>query len=107
MSGFNMPPGVSPSDIPGNEEQLSPEEESVDNKLDEIQTTSENYFEDIRKIVGELADRATRQAMTIEDLQQQIRHLMKYAQHKETCDKILHAKSNIDQLCTCGLAPLW
>ena len=107
MSGFNMPPGVSPSDIPGNDEPLLfPEEEAVDNKLDEIQTTSENYFEDIRRIVGDLANRATRQAMTIEDLQQQVRHLMQYAQHTPSCGKVAARLSNREGECTCGLEPL-
>lgn len=126
MTGFNMPPGVSPRDIPGNDAPApSLESEEVCEMLEQLQEDisagpesndqeDQNRFwksvgdrqDRIVQIVEDLATELGREKMTVEDLRQQVTHLQRYAQHTPACAKVIGRLSNRDIECSCGLEPL-
>lgn len=101
MSGFNMPPGVSPRDIPGNDEpSLSEEEARSDEILTALEERQAEDLEEIRKLIGRLSAERDGFKSTNEDLRLRIQHLEKYATHHPSCAK---ARSWTDEHCDCGL----
>ena len=87
MTGFNLPPGVSPSDIPGNDAPgVSVEEEQVAQLVDKI--CVEGLFpgcpeeDQVLEIVAELAAERDRLRNEVDGLRAQIDEIQCYLEMK-------------------------
>lgn len=104
MTGFNMPPGVSPRDIPGfDEPSLSKEEERSSILLESVRDLADSAHEEVLKIISNLSGENTQLMLSVDNWKQQAEHYKNYAQHHPSCTKVFARLKGSEGQCSCGL----
>jgi hypothetical protein len=99
-----MPPGVSPRDIPGNEEPyIAPECDLAAGTMEKVLEHMDQAHEAVLKIMDKLVDERDQLKLSSEFWRDRANHLLNYAQHHPSCSKVAGRLQGIELNCSCGL----
>ena len=107
MTGYNMPPGCSPRDIPGNDARdPSPEAIAASELLEEIAnrlSLGSDAYDELDNANTQIQDIIEKLVDELDHARLEIAHLQRYAQHTPACTKVSGRLQNRDIDCSCGL----